>query len=146
MITGVPRGLPDIRAMAPLNMTAGKAAKPFTSTGTFTMSIEEIPLELTEEQAEALWNFSNEVERLFRSSTALGILMVIARHTLLAGECRVSHKAFGLRHGKCRRSIDVAIKMLKRHRLIDVVGRDDRGAAIYRANFDALAGGADAVA
>lgn len=100
--------------------------------------IEAAPLDdldVTEEQATRLLEFSYSAERLTTSSHAISILMRVARHSLLYGECRTSHKEFGRRSGACRRTIDVAIKKLKRLGLIERVGTTDNGVAIYRADI-----------
>ena len=91
---------------------------------------------MTEEQAEDVLGFYYNAEGAVRSSTALAIAIGIARETVLHGDSCISHKEFGRRTGACRRSIDTAIKALKRHDLISRVGTTDGGVAIYRANFD----------
>ncbi|ESZ76502.1 hypothetical protein [Mesorhizobium sp. L103C105A0] len=100
------------------------------------MSIEDAPLELTEQQAEFLLGFYYKTERLVQSSAAIAIVTAIARETVLGGACRISHKEFGRRTGACRRSIDTAIKTAKRAGLIDRIGTTDGGVAIYRACLD----------
>jgi hypothetical protein len=101
------------------------------------MSIEESPLELTEQQAEAVLDFYYEAERNITSSAALAIVTAIARETVLLGSSHITHKEFGRRTGRCRRSIDTAVKVLKGHNLIRRVGTTDGGSAIYRAVFAA---------
>lgn len=101
------------------------------------MSIEGDPLELTEPQAEFLLDFYHRVEASVRSSKAIAIVMAIARDTVLRGESKIPHKEHGRRIGACRRSVDDAVKLLKRHDLIERTGTTDTGVAIYRANFDA---------
>ena len=101
------------------------------------MSIDPDDLDLTEDQAEFLLDFHYRTMTVVRSSAALGILMAVSRDTVLRGDCRTSHKQFGRLNGKCRRSVDTAIKLLKGHHLIERVGTTEAGGAIYRANFDA---------
>jgi len=101
------------------------------------MSIEEEPLELTEQQAEFLLEHCYAVEAQVRSSKAIAIVMAIARDTVLRGESRIPHKEHGRRIGACRRSVDDAMKLLKRRGLIERVGRTEQGVSIYRAKFPA---------
>lgn len=97
-------------------------------------SIEAAPFEmLSEEQASLLLQFSYSVGKFITGSTAMAIVMMIARHTVVHGESRVSHKDFQRRCGVCRRTVDNAMKQLRRHSLIERIGSTDRGAAIYRA-------------
>lgn len=102
-----------------------------------TSSIEAPPLEaLREEQAERLLEFTTRVESTLPSGTALAILMWIAADTLLGGQCAIPHRAFQRRCGVCRRTVDAAIKTLKRRELIVRVGATPGGWSIYRANLD----------
>ena len=94
------------------------------------------PLELTDEQATRVLDMLQGAERVVRSSTALAILISIGRNTLVCGDCRLAHE-FGRVTGACRRSIDKAVRTLKKHELISRVGTTDNGVAIYRATFDA---------
>ncbi|MEF2555533.1 hypothetical protein VQ044_04490 [Aurantimonas sp. C2-5-R2] len=91
--------------------------------------------EITEEQAEALLNWSYAIERVIRRSTALAIAMNVGRNTLALGQSSVSHKEYQRRCGVCRRTVDTAVKLLKKHRIIARVGTSEHGSAIYRANF-----------
>jgi transcriptional regulator of nitric oxide reductase len=101
------------------------------------MSIEEAPLELTEPQAEFLLAHCYAVEAQVRSSKAIAIVMAIARDTVLRGSSSISHKEHGRRIGACRRSVDDAMKLLKRRDLIERIGTTDLGVSIYRAKFPA---------
>jgi hypothetical protein len=91
--------------------------------------------DITDAQAETLLNWSYDMERVVRRSTALAIALNVGRNTLIHGESRVSHKEYGRRCGVCRRSIDTAVKLLKKHRIIERIGTTEQGSAIYRANF-----------
>lgn len=97
--------------------------------------IEAAPLDLTEEQATILWDWSYEIEAVIKRSAGIAIAMNVGRNTLLHGESRVSHKEYGRRCGVCRRSIDTAVKQLKQHDIIQRIGTTPAGIAIYRANF-----------
>lgn len=99
------------------------------------MSIE-LALDLNEEQAEKALEFLYKAETTLESSTAFAVLSRITRETLATGESRTSHKAHGAYTGKCRRSIDTALKALRRANLIERVGTSDQGTAIYKAKFE----------
>jgi hypothetical protein len=112
--------------------------------------IEAAPLDATDEltdfRAEQLLAWSYDMERHGLRSSALAIALNVGCNTLLRGESRTSHKEYGRRCGVCRRTIDNAVKQLKRHRIIERIGTTPEGSAIYRANFAALEGSANGVA
>ncbi|PWL19270.1 hypothetical protein DKP76_01535 [Falsochrobactrum shanghaiense] len=97
--------------------------------------IEAAPLDLTEDQATILWDWSYEIETVIKRSAGIAIAMNVGRNTLLHGESSVSHKEYGRRCGVCRRTIDTAVKQLKQHDIIQRIGTTEAGVAIYRANF-----------
>ncbi|MGX9574074.1 hypothetical protein [Mesorhizobium sp. f-mel] len=99
------------------------------------MSIEAPPLALTEDQEERLLNWSYGMEPIINRSTALAIALNVGRNTLLRGESRTSHREYQRRCGVCRRSVDSAVKLLKRHGIIERIGTAQEGHAIYRANL-----------
>jgi hypothetical protein len=102
------------------------------------MPIEVIaPLDLSDEQAEAVLQLLARAEKTVQSSTALAILIRVAGNTLTDGRSTMSHAAFGRMTGQCRRSIDGALKRLKSENLIHRVGTTAEGRAIYRANLAA---------
>lgn len=102
------------------------------------MPIEVIaPLDLSDDQAGAVLELLAHAEKSVRSSTAMGILIRIASNTLTEGQCTISHTGFARMTGTCRRSIDTAIKRLKRDNLIARVGTTAEGRAIYCANLEA---------
>ncbi|WOC15393.1 hypothetical protein [Pseudochrobactrum sp. MP213Fo] len=99
-------------------------------------SIEAAPFEnLSEDQAERLLQHYYNIEKLLTGGTAIAIIMIIARHTAILGEARISHKTFQQYFGVCRRTVDNAMKQLRKHNLIERIGTDTRGFAIYRANL-----------
>jgi hypothetical protein len=100
------------------------------------MTIEAPPLDLTDEQAQALLDWSYEIEQTIRSSKAIAIAIDVRRNTMLAGQSTTSHGEYQRRCGACRRSIDNAIKLLKRLKIIERIGTTPDGRAIYRANAE----------
>jgi hypothetical protein len=101
-----------------------------------TISIEAPPLDLTDEQAQALLDWQDHIEQEIRSSRAIAIAMDVARNTLLFGQSDTSHGEYERRCGACRRSIDSAVKLLKRQQIIERIGKRPDGRAIYRANLE----------
>jgi hypothetical protein len=99
------------------------------------MSIEALPLDLNEDQAEFALDFYYRAEAAHVGWTAIAIAIDVARNTILAGTSCVPHREYQRRTGKCRRSVDKAIKRLKAAGLIERIDTSPEGIAVYRANM-----------
>lgn len=88
---------------------------------------------LSEGDIELAFEFIGNAAELSNSKTATRIVKDIAEDTLRHGACSVTHKEFGRRTGKCRRTVDYAFKRLLRLGLIERIEKTADGRSTYRA-------------
>ncbi len=78
-------------------------------------------------------DFIGNAAELSNSKTATRIVKDIAEDTLRFGRCELTHAEFSRRTGKCRRTVDNALKRLQRLGFIEKTDRTPEGRSIYRA-------------
>ncbi len=88
---------------------------------------------LSAQDAEAVIEFIGRATELTQSKTAIRLAKDIAEETLRQGVCRVTHAEFGRRTGKCRRTIDLALKRIQALGLVEKIERTPEGRSVYRA-------------